>query len=1049
MGLRTAANVLVALNRVAVVSFALLAVSAEPSHAQSPTPAAPAGTVTDITAILDQQKPNPGAAAKMRAAADEPPAAGAGPAELARFYYKRSEARSTLGRHADALADAESALAAAAKGHLGAVEISLMRQMQGTQYLFLGDPKKAMETFLLRAREATQTGSNGPLFNTYRSIGSILIHTGDLGQAETYLRKSQALLAQVRTSNVFPLYGSNWRAEVDEETGELAEARGQFAAAEAAYRRAELAKRETLVLLVKWPVAPPRSQLELNIDTMIAAQGRVKARQGRLAEAEADVRQALLNRLTAAGKYTSGTAQETAALADVLVAQGRYGEAEKLGRTVLDIYRTIGLADDTRQIVGTLSLLTNILGLEGKVREEARVFAEIDAATKSWEPRRRDLFIINFPHIFTLYKTGHVADGIAAAQALVTRNTGRFGADSYNTAYARGTLATGLAAAGRDAEALREFKLAVPILLSSEPDDDDATGVVLRQHQIQMIVERYMALLARPGADSGIDVAAETFRLAETIRGRSVQQALTASSTRVLAADPAIADLVRREQDSEKQLGAQLALLDNLLALPPEERDDSAINDLRKQIVTLRTDGAKARQDVRRRFPKYADLIDPKPPAVDEIKATLKPDEALVSFYFGTQSSFVWAVPKEGPVAFAGIAASAGEVDAKIRSLRAALEPSVATITQIPPFDLALAHRLYDLLLAPVQSGWKPAKSLVVVTNGALGTLPLGLLTTGPTPVGASEPLFAAYREAPWLARTHAVTMIPSTASLVTLRRLPPGSPRRDKLIGFGDPYFNAQEAAEAERPVEAEALELASASETATRAVPFRTRAAAHAPDVDKTELALLPRLPDTRRELTAMARALDVDPSKALFLGRDANERNVETTDLSHFRVVAFATHGLLPGDLDGLTQPALALTAPQVAGVEGDGLLTLEKILPLKLDADWVVLSACNTAAGAGAGAEAASGLGRAFFYAGSRALLVTNWSVHSASARELISDLFRRQSADPGLGRAQALRQAMLSMLDGPGFVDVAGKTVFTYAHPLFWAPYSIIGDGGGT
>jgi len=99
-----------------------------------------------------------------------------------------------------------------------------MRQMQGTQYSFLGDPKKAMETFLLRAREATQTGSNGPLFNTYRSIGSILIHTGDLGQAETYLRKSQALLAQVRTSNVFPLYGSNWRAEVDEETGELAEA---------------------------------------------------------------------------------------------------------------------------------------------------------------------------------------------------------------------------------------------------------------------------------------------------------------------------------------------------------------------------------------------------------------------------------------------------------------------------------------------------------------------------------------------------------------------------------------------------------------------------------------------------------------------------------------------------------------------------------------------------------------------------------------------------------------------------------------------------------
>ena len=168
----------------------------------------------------------------------------------------------------------------------------------------------------------------------------------------------------------------------------------------------------------------------------------------------------------------------------------------------------------------------------------------------------------------------------------------------------------------------------------------------------------------------------------------------------------------------------------------------------------------------------------------------------------------------------------------------------------------------------------------------------------------------------------------------------------------------------------------------------------------------------------------------------------------DLSRFRIVAFATHGLLPGDLEGLTQPALALTAPAIAGVEGDGLLTLEKILPLRLDADWVVLSACNTAAGAGAGAEAASGLGRAFFYAGTRALLVTNWSVHSASARELISDLFRRQSGEPQLARAEALRQAMMAMLDGPGFVDETGKTLFTYAHPLFWAPYSILGDGSG-
>jgi CHAT domain-containing protein len=330
--------------------------------------------------------------------------------------------------------------------------------------------------------------------------------------------------------------------------------------------------------------------------------------------------------------------------------------------------------------------------------------------------------------------------------------------------------------------------------------------------------------------------------------------------------------------------------------------------------------------------------------------------------------------------------------------------------------------------------------------------LPLGLLPTAPAQVDvAAKPLFAGYRNVPWLARTHAVTVVPSASALITLRHLPPGTASRDKLIGFGDPYFNAQEAADAdaeqEVPMQVAAAETSDDDAVTTRGIPLKLRAAPHIEDVDTAELALLPRLPDTRLELHAVAKALDVDPAKSLYLGRDANEQNVETINLSHYQIIAFATHGLVPGDVDGLTQPALALTAPEVAGVKGDGLLTMEKILALKLDADWVVLSACNTAAGAGAGAEAASGLGSAFFYAGTRALLVTNWSVHSVSARELISDVFRRQSADSSISRSEALRQAMMALLDGPGTVDRSGHSIFSYAHPLFWAPYSLIGDGG--
>jgi len=153
-------------------------------------------------------------------------------------------------------------------------------------------------------------------------------------------------------------------------------------------------------------------------------------------------------------------------------------------------------------------------------------------------------------------------------------------------------------------------------------------------------------------------------------------------------------------------------------------------------------------------------------------------------------------------------------------------------------------------------------------------------------------------------------------------------------------------------------------------------------------------------------------------------------------------------VPGDLDGLTQPALALSAPDVAGVKGDGLLTLDEILALRLNADWVVLSACNTASGQGAGSDAVSGLGRAFFYAGARALLVSSWPVETTSARALTTDLFRRQQENPGVDRARALQQTMNWLIDHAERVDAAsGKTAFSYAHPIFWAPFMLIGDGG--
>jgi CHAT domain-containing protein len=170
---------------------------------------------------------------------------------------------------------------------------------------------------------------------------------------------------------------------------------------------------------------------------------------------------------------------------------------------------------------------------------------------------------------------------------------------------------------------------------------------------------------------------------------------------------------------------------------------------------------------------------------------------------------------------------------------------------------------------------------------------------------------------------------------------------------------------------------------------------------------------------------------------LGKAALRDSVLQRDLSRTAVLAFATHGLQPGELPGLDEPALAMTLPP--GETQSPLLTLSDVLSLRLDADWVLLSACNTAGADGEAAEALSGLGRGFFFAGARALLVTHWPVESSSARQLVSALFTQSG--PSASRAEALRHAQRALMrKGAG-------NAYSYAHPLFWAPFALVGDGG--
>jgi CHAT domain-containing protein len=206
----------------------------------------------------------------------------------------------------------------------------------------------------------------------------------------------------------------------------------------------------------------------------------------------------------------------------------------------------------------------------------------------------------------------------------------------------------------------------------------------------------------------------------------------------------------------------------------------------------------------------------------------------------------------------------------------------------------------------------------------------------------------------------------------------------------------------------------------------------------VDRAKLAqALPALPETADELNEVAKDLGA-PASDIHLGADASETTVKRAPLIDYSIIYFATHGLVAGDVKGLAEPSLALSIPKQPSELDDGLLTASEVAQLKLNADWVVLSACNTIAGDRPGAEALSGLARSFFYAGARALLVSHWAVDSEAATRLATTTFQRLKSDPKAGRAQALRQAMLAYLG-----DTSSPK---NAYPAFWGPFALIGEG---
>ncbi|HEX4533989.1 MAG TPA: CHAT domain-containing tetratricopeptide repeat protein, partial [Rhizomicrobium sp.] len=518
----------------------------------------------------------------------------------------------------------------------------------------------------------------------------------------------------------------------------------------------------------------------------------------------------------------------------------------------------------------------------------------------------------------------------------------------------------------------------------------------------QVIPDQIVPFITAAAAAGGDGANAEIFRASQLVNSSVADQSIVRVAAREAAATPALADLVR-----QAQAAAQARDTARVLLAAEYAKDDADRSTAREDQMDANLRAASAHADdlaaqVTQSFPQYAQLADPAPADLSAVQAQLKPGEAMVSFVIGLDGSYALLVTHDG-MTIAPLKATEGTLTADIADLRRAFSP---TLGKLPEFSLKTSYGLYTDLMAPLEAKLSGVDHLIVVPGAALSDLPFAMLVTAP-PQGTN------YAQAPWLVRRMAVSQVPSARAFLSLRQEPRVALARP-FLGLGDPTFHGAGGTAGAKALGALA--------------DYCQEDGGISPDL----LRALPPLPDTAREVQAVSARLG---GGTVLLGSQATEANLRAQPLDQYAVLYFATHGVLPGQLHCQSEPGLVLSPPAAGAAENaNGILSASEIAQLKLNADLVVLSACNTAeAPSGPGGSALEGLADAFFAAGAHSVIASHWEVPSAATEKLMVGVF----ADPNHADdlAQALRRSQLDLIS-------QGAT----AHPFYWASFTLIGDG---
>ncbi len=516
---------------------------------------------------------------------------------------------------------------------------------------------------------------------------------------------------------------------------------------------------------------------------------------------------------------------------------------------------------------------------------------------------------------------------------------------------------------------------------------------ILAALQPEQIVPFITAARANPDSSTDADI----FRAGQLINAGVSEQTVARMAERRAAGNPALAELVAKSSEADRRLARlRVDFAAEIAQVEPDVEKLTAINAELKQ-TSSQADALQGQ--IGASFPAYAKMSQPGSADLNAVTQVLAPGEALLSFVLGSQTGFALLTTHSG-LAVRQIAISRSDLDAEVSALRAMMAPKAG---RTPEFGIKASYDVYQKLLKPLEPELASVKHLIVVPGRTLSSLPFSLLVTEPP----AEADAHNYSKAAWLVRRMAISEVPSVGAFLLLRdgiahRVEAPKP----FLGVGDPSFARAD---------------------------VNLNASCSLGALPSDVLALQP-LPETRREVQTVGASLGAG-NDVLLLGERANKREFLAEPLDQFRVIYIATHGFLPGELHCSDEPGLAFALMPGLRKDTDALLFASEISALKLNADLVVLSACNTAA-AGTeqfGGGALEGLADAFFDAGAFAVVASHWEVPSKLTAQLMTDAF--SSSTRGKGYAEALREAQLQMIANPAT-----------ANPYNWAAFTLMGDG---